>query len=56
MSGVNTGMAKLVKQKVEAVGVTVHKLHCIIHQEVLCAKTANFEGIMQTVAKTINFI
>jgi hypothetical protein len=56
ISGVNTGMVELVKQKVEAVGGTVHKLHCIIHQEVLYAKAANFEGIMETVAKTINFI
>jgi hypothetical protein len=38
MSEVNTGMAELVKQKVEAVGDNVHKLHCIIHQDVLCAK------------------
>ena len=32
------------------------KLHCIIHQEALCAKSLNFKEIMAVVVKTVNCI
>ena len=32
------------------------KLHCLIHQEALCAKVASLKNIMDVVLKTVNFI
>lgn len=32
------------------------KMHCIIHQEALCAKTAQLSDVMNTVVKTVNII
>ncbi|XP_077340540.1 general transcription factor II-I repeat domain-containing protein 2-like [Lithobates pipiens] len=32
------------------------KLHCIIHQQVLCAKHLKYDHVMKPVVKTINFI
>ena len=32
------------------------KVHCIIHQEALCAKHVPMNEVMQTVIKTVNFI
>ena len=32
------------------------KVHCIIHQEALCAKHVTMKEVMQTVVKTVNFI
>ena len=32
------------------------KLHCIVHQDALCAKSINFKDIMAVLLKTVNFI
>ena len=32
------------------------KVHCIIHQDALCAKHVTMKEVMQTVVKTVNFI
>lgn len=32
------------------------KIHCIIHQETLCAKSLKFKNIMDIVVKTVNLI
>ena len=32
------------------------KVHCIIHQEALCAKHVTMKEVMETVVKTVNFI
>jgi len=32
------------------------KLHCLIHQEALCAKVASLKTIMDVVLKSVNFI
>uniref|UniRef100_A0A3B1K4F4 DUF4371 domain-containing protein n=1 Tax=Astyanax mexicanus TaxID=7994 RepID=A0A3B1K4F4_ASTMX len=55
MVGKQKGAVKLIEEKV---GHPVMKLHCIIHQENLCAKMSNsdFNDVMATVAKVINFL
>lgn len=32
------------------------KMHCIIHQEALCAKTIQLGDVMNTVVKTVHII
>jgi hypothetical protein len=39
MTGKNKGMASVVCPKVRESGGEAVKMHCIIHQEALCAKT-----------------
>ena len=34
----------------------LYRLHCIIHQDQLCAKLLRFKDIMAVVIKTVNFI
>lgn len=53
--GRQKGAVKLIEEKV---GHPVMKLHCIIHQENLCAKMSNSDlnDVMATVAKVINFL
>ncbi len=55
MVGRQKGAVKLIEEKV---GHPIMKLHCIIHQENLCAKMSNSDlnEVMATVAKVINFI
>ncbi|KAG9259865.1 general transcription factor II-I repeat domain-containing protein 2-like [Astyanax mexicanus] len=55
MVGKQKGAVKLIEEKV---GHPIMKLHCIIHQENLCAKMSNsdFNDVMATVAKVINFL
>ena len=56
MAGEHRGLSKLICDKVSEQGGNAVKLHCIIHQQVLCAKCVKFEHVMQPVVKTINFI
>ena len=55
MVGRQKGAVKLIEEKV---GHPIMKLHCIIHQENLCAKMSNSDlgEVMATVAKVVNFI
>ncbi|XP_064110289.1 general transcription factor II-I repeat domain-containing protein 2A-like [Macrobrachium nipponense] len=55
MVGKNKGFTKLVEEKI---GHPILKLHCIIHQENLCAKISSFvlKKVMTTVTKIVNFV
>ena len=55
MVGRHKGAVKLIEEKV---GHPLMKLHCIIHQENLCAKMSNSDlnKVMDTVTKIVNFI
>jgi hypothetical protein len=55
MVGKNRGFVALLEEKI---GRPVMKLHCIIHQENLCAKMSNsvLSGVMSTVTKIVNFL
>uniref|UniRef100_UPI00358FEE4E general transcription factor II-I repeat domain-containing protein 2-like n=1 Tax=Myxine glutinosa TaxID=7769 RepID=UPI00358FEE4E len=55
MVGKQRGAVRLIEEKV---GHPIMKLHCIIHQENLCAKMSNSDlnEVMPTVVKVINFI
>ena len=56
MTGERKGMASMVCAKVlERRGEAV-KMHCIIHQEALCAKTVQLGDVMNTVVKILNII
>ena len=55
MMGQHRGFATLVERKI---GHPVVKLHCIIHQENLCAKISNsaLNDVMSTVTKIVSFL
>jgi hypothetical protein len=57
--GKNNGVAaKLKKNKMkEFEGTTCFRsLHCILHQQALCAKNLRMNHVMDTVIKTVNLI
>ncbi|KAM4629813.1 general transcription factor II-I repeat domain-containing protein 2-like [Polymixia lowei] len=56
MTGEHKGMASMVCAKVRENGGEAVKMHCIIHQEALCAKTVLLGNVMNTVVKTVNII
>ncbi|XP_042272649.1 general transcription factor II-I repeat domain-containing protein 2-like [Thunnus maccoyii] len=56
MTGEHKGMASLVCAKVRESGGEAVKMHCIIHQEALCAKTVQLGDVINTVVKTVNII
>lgn len=56
MTGQCKGMAFMVCPQVQESGGEVVKMHCIIHQEALCAKTVQLSDVMNTVVKTVNII
>ena len=56
MAGGQSGLATRVCNKVTEEGGSAMKLHCIIHQQVLCAKCLPFDHVMKPVVKNINFI
>ena len=53
--GQNRGFVNLIEQKIRHL---VMKLHCIVHQENLCAKISNsaLNDAMSTVTKIVNFL
>uniref|UniRef100_UPI00358E1D8A general transcription factor II-I repeat domain-containing protein 2-like n=1 Tax=Myxine glutinosa TaxID=7769 RepID=UPI00358E1D8A len=58
MVGEKKGAASLLVRHCAAAGYTqpINKMHCIIHQESLCAKSANLVGVMSVVVKVVNSI
>ncbi|KAG0727511.1 General transcription factor II-I repeat domain-containing protein 2 [Chionoecetes opilio] len=58
MTGKKKGAASLLVRHCEAAGHTQpsHKVHCIIHQESLCSKSANLTDVMPVVVKVVNSI
>ncbi|XP_062415327.1 general transcription factor II-I repeat domain-containing protein 2A-like [Pungitius pungitius] len=52
MQGRHRGFAGLLRQS----GVNCPILHCIVHQEALCAKTLDFGQVMELVTKVTNLI
>ncbi|KAJ0069275.1 hypothetical protein NL108_003199 [Boleophthalmus pectinirostris] len=56
MRGERKGMASMVCEKVKQSSGEAVKMHCIIHQEALCAKTVQLGNVMDTVVKTVNII
>ncbi|KAG0717726.1 General transcription factor II-I repeat domain-containing protein 2 [Chionoecetes opilio] len=58
MTGKKKGAASLLVCHCEVAGHTqpIHKVHCIIHQESLCSKSANLTDVMSVVVKVVNSI
>ncbi|XP_067945214.1 general transcription factor II-I repeat domain-containing protein 2B-like [Watersipora subatra] len=56
MAGAHKGMASMVCAKVKETEDEAVKMHCIVHQEALCAKIVNLGDVMNTVVKTVNII
>ena len=56
MIGEHSGLATIVCNKVSEEGGKAIKLHCIIHQQVLCAKHLRCDHVIKPVIKAINSI
>lgn len=58
MIGKHKGALALLQKHLEGLGNehNFRKVHCIIHQEALCAKTSNLKDVMDVVVKTVNVI
>ena len=58
MVGEKKSAASLSVRHCEAAGYSqpINKMHCIIHQESLCAKSANLFGVIAVVVKVVNAI
>ncbi|KAG0723767.1 General transcription factor II-I repeat domain-containing protein 2 [Chionoecetes opilio] len=58
MTGKKKGAASLLVRHCEAARHTqpIHKVHCIIHHESLCSKSANLTDVMSVVVKVVNSI
>lgn len=58
MTGKNNGFVTLLQKKQSETfdKSKIHHTHCIIHQEVLCAKVMNMEHVLTPIKKIINFI
>jgi hypothetical protein len=58
MVGKNKGAVALLQKHLEGLGIkhNVRKVHCIIHQEALCAKKSNLKDVMDVVVKAVNVI
>lgn len=56
MAGERSGLSTRICDKVSEQGGNAVKLHCIIHQQVLCATCLKFDHVVKPVVKTINLI
>ena len=58
MIGKNKGAVALLQKHLEDLGRNgkITEVHCLIHQEALCAKTTNLKSVMDTVVKAVNMI
>lgn len=56
MAGAHKGMASMMCAKVKETGGEAVQMHCIVHQEALCAKTVHLGNVMNTVVKAVNII
>lgn len=58
MVGEKKGVIALLQSHMEGLGIKhqVRKVHCIIHQEALCAKYSNFKDVMDVVVRAVNLI
>ena len=57
MCGTGKGIFGQINRAVETVGYSKPMvLHCIIHQQALCAKNLNLSIIMDLVVSTVNYI
>lgn len=56
MVGEHSGLSTLVCNQVSEEGGKAIKLHCIIHQQVLCAINLKYDHVMKPVIKAINYI
>ncbi|EZA55208.1 General transcription factor II-I repeat domain-containing protein 2B, partial [Ooceraea biroi] len=57
MVGCYTGFVGCLKSKLIAQSKQkIYSIHCIIHQEALCAKSLKYDEVMKIVIKVVNFI
>ena len=56
MAGAQSGLSTLVCNKVSEEGGKAMKLHCIIHQQVFCAKQLKYDHVMKPVIKAVNYV
>ena len=58
MVGVRKGFVSLLLKHIKAAGYhhQIIRLHCIIHQEALCAKSLEMQDVMKVVVKVVNLI
>ena len=58
MVGQEKGVISLLERRMKDLGIShkIKKLHCIIQQEALCAKSLKLKEVMDVVIKTVNLI
>ena len=57
MTWKNNGLVGLLEAKLkDCANQKLISIHCIIHQEALCAIACNIEHIMSVIVKSVNFI
>lgn len=58
MTGKNKGVVKLIMNEMESRSIknNLFVIHCLIHQQNLCAQVLSMNHVMSVVVKTVNFI
>lgn len=56
VAGAHKGMASMMCAKVKETRGEAVQMHCIVHQEALCARTVHLGNVTNTVVKTVNII
>jgi hypothetical protein len=58
MVGKSNGVGVMLEQRQKSLNIShqLIKIHCIIHQEALCAKSATMRHVMEVAVKAVNFI